>query len=192
MNLPQEPILLNLQQSQLWDFAGVDALQVAKHLFGEIVDKIAPFQSLETNLNRQPCSLLRLCENNFRFRISGTDAELQQAIRSLDAAQFNVRVWIKSLDWLTAVALPEAIALPLLCQRVTPKPPHRLLGLQQHRAIPGRMDGDSVLLWRHRMLGQSIVELQMAAKAKEAVQAKLICLIASNQDSAASLVSTIE
>lgn len=175
--------LIDLQDSQLWDFAGVDGLQFAKHLLGESVDRIAPFQSLETSLDSYSCSLLRLCENNFRLRFSGNDAraresarekgaELEQKMRSL---QVGLQVWVKPLIWMAGLALPEAIAASRLLQLVTPKPPHRLEGLQPNCAVPGRLDERAVLVWRHSISGQPVFELHAATKDIQIIQAQLIC-----------------
>ena len=56
----------------LWDMAGVDGLEVAQTLFGEKVGHLAPFQSLETVVQDKDCSVLRLCDRNFRIVYPGT------------------------------------------------------------------------------------------------------------------------
>ncbi len=56
---------------QLWEFAGVDGLQFAKTLVGNAAGKLALFRSLEATVANHPCSLLRLCEHNFRLGVQG-------------------------------------------------------------------------------------------------------------------------
>ena len=56
---------------QPWDMAGADGLVAARALFGESVDRLAPFQSMETTLEGLPCAVLRLCDRNFRVTYPG-------------------------------------------------------------------------------------------------------------------------
>jgi len=184
---------------QLWDFAGVDGLQFAKALFGETSGRIAPFQSFEFELlktdtftiNTTPhsvmprvfdsnetrcslngclCSVLRLGEGNFRISLQGEATVLEQAIAQL---QPNYQIWAKRCEWMGAIAIPETLGLNLLPKIAIPKPPHRLEGLQSNCAVPARIDGISVLIWRHQ-LGQPAFELHIAIKDIEAVQAKVV------------------
>ena len=50
-----------------WDFAGVDGGLVARALFGEAAARLSVWQSLDTDWDGSPCSVLRLCEGNFRI-----------------------------------------------------------------------------------------------------------------------------
>ena len=161
---------LDLSGYQLWDFAGIDGLQFAKALFGEGSGRIAPFQSFETSLNGYWCSVLRLCEGNFRLGLQGDATVVEQAIAQL---QPNYQVWVKRCASIGAIALPETPGLNLLPQIAIPKPPHRLEGLQLNCAAPTRIDGISVLIWLHQVLGQPAFELHTAIKDVEAVRAKL-------------------
>lgn len=89
--------------TQPWDMAGADGLVAARALFGEVVDHLAPFQSLETELESEACSVLRLCDRNFRVTYSGP---FDQRVAAL-----NLNLWVKQLDWLGAIALPARVCL---------------------------------------------------------------------------------
>lgn len=128
---------IDLPDYQLWDFAGVDGLQFAQTLVGEAAGKLAPFQSLETTVADYPCSLLRLCENNFRLGIQGNFAIQAPA---------KMRVWVKRCETIKAIALPNS-EQNLLLQIATTKPPHRLQEIALNRAVPARINGISVLIW---------------------------------------------
>ena len=151
-----------VEAGRYWDMAGVDGLQVAKQLFGDPIDRIAPFQSLETQLNGYPCSVLRLCEGNFRIGWTGSTAEFQTILQPL----LGYRIWVKQFDWLAALTLGSQI-----CdwdnfdwgRLAVAKPPHRLTGLANHCAAPARIQNQALLIWRHPVLGEPGVELQMAA-----------------------------
>jgi glycine cleavage system aminomethyltransferase T len=49
-------------------------------------------------------------------------------------------------------------------QIAVPKPPYRLRNLQLNCAVPARIDGTAVLVWRHPVLGQPTFELHVAVK----------------------------
>lgn len=161
------PVLLNLNAHQ-WDLAGVDGLQVAKSLFGDQVGYIATFQSIETSLEGCSCSVLRLCEGNFRISWQGNSTILEQAFQRVQGK----RAWLKRFDWLGAIALSESVGL-ILPQIAVPIPPHRLKGMLLNCAAPARIEGTAVLVWRHLVLGQSAFELHTAVKDLETVKAKL-------------------
>lgn len=148
----------------LWDFAGVDGLQVAKAWFGEAIDRLSPFQSLDTRLNNQPCAVLRLCENNFRIAWTGSDS-LPLAVPT------ECQVWLKQFDWLGTIVLPDSTS-PQLMAIATPKPPHRL-PLPLHCAAPARIDGLSVLIWRRAIAGKPVLEVQTAQQHLHLIQEKL-------------------
>lgn len=160
-------IFIDLSHYQLWDFAGVDGLQFAL-LLSDAARKIAPFQSTEITFLGYPCSLLRLCGGNFRLGFENNPT-LEQTIQQVPP---DLRVWVKRCDSMKAIALTESASLDLLSVAVT-KPPHRLQGLQPNCAVPARIDGISVLVWRHQLLGQPIFELQMAMGDADIVRAKL-------------------
>jgi hypothetical protein len=145
--------------SVLVDFAGYDGLLAARALFGDSIDRIAPFQSLDCQaLETVNCSVLRLCENNFRVRLSKSD------LATFTAAfqQQQQRVWLKQFDWLGSLILPDDLAS--LSKLITPKPPHRIAGLQLNCAAPGRINGISVLVWRHEVKETPTIELHLAKK----------------------------
>ncbi|WP_035986565.1 hypothetical protein [Leptolyngbya sp. KIOST-1] len=139
--------------SQPWDMAGVDGLVAARALFGEAVDHLAPFQSLETELDGLPCAVLRLCDRNFRVTYPGP---LDQRVAAL-----NLSLWVKSLDWLGAVALPGE-GWPAIAALATVRAPHRLTPLPLHRAVPAQVNSISVLIWHHPMGSRSGLELHLA------------------------------
>lgn len=75
-----------LQERYQWDIAGVDGLQVVKSLAKcDRISCIAPFQSIETTIAGNPCSILRLCEGNFRLAWLGDSSVLEQAIQGYRA-----------------------------------------------------------------------------------------------------------
>lgn len=156
---------------QLWDIAGVDGLQVARALFGEAIDRISPFQSLEALLQDQPCSVLRLCEGNFRVAWQSDSPTTFAQIAH--PAQQDKRVWVKQFPWLGAIAVPESARLTRLFELAVPKPPHRLIGIQPDCAAPARIDGISVLVWRHVVADQPAFELHAATKDLDTVRAKI-------------------
>ncbi len=142
----------------LWDFAGVDGLEVARTLFGEAAARLSVWQSLEAD----DFSLLRLCENNFRARLADGAA--------LEAAARGRRVWVKACPLAVLTARDD---LGALLPSLTVKPPHRLEGLPMGRAVPTRLNDQAVLLWRHDPAGRPVLEVHTAARDAEAVRASL-------------------
>lgn len=142
---------------QLWDIAGVNGLQAMKEFVGEPIDRIAPFQSLETQIADVNCSVLRLCEGNFRIACYQENSSLAQAFTDLPFDRF----WIKQFDWLGSLILPESTLAPLRSIAIA-KPPYRLENLLLHCAVPARIDGISVVIWRHPIAEQSAIELHTA------------------------------
>lgn len=155
----------------LWDIAGVDGLQVMQSLFGDRVDRIAPFQSLEAELDRTPCSILRLCEGNFRVRWQGEAAILKSR---LDTVITTKQVWVKQFSWLVSLVLPEAIDPALLAQVAIPKPPFRLQSLALHCALPARIEGIAVLVWWHPLQGKNVLELHASEQQLSQVKSLLM------------------
>jgi hypothetical protein len=151
--------------SMLWDIVGVDGLQAMKTLFGEKVDRIAPFQSLEL----ESCSILRLCEGNFRIAWHGDSVKLDEHIQF---AQAQYQIWIKRSNGLSAIVLPESAASKLV-KLAVPKPPYRLDPMPLNCAAPSRIDNLSVLVWKHPVLRKPCFELQMALSDQRAIAAKL-------------------
>jgi hypothetical protein len=142
-----------LNQPKLWDMAGVDGLHVAKALFGDAVDRLSPFQSLETELQGKPCSVLRLCERNFRIAYPGPLDQL--------GIFRDCNVWIRQFAWLGAISFPIE-QLPNLIAQVAVRPPHRLKNLPNHQAAPAQLDSIALLIWRHPSQGQPALELHAA------------------------------
>ncbi len=137
----------------LWDLSGVDSLEVAQSLFGEEVTYLSPFQSVETSLAGRACSVLRLCDRNFRIRYSGP---LDKSVLSLQRC-----VWVKQYDWLGSLTLPIE-QLPKLIENATARAPHRLTSLPNHQAVPARSKDIPLLIWRHTIQEMPAVELHAA------------------------------
>lgn len=148
--------------SHLWDFAGADGLQVAKAWFGDSIDRLSPFQSVDITVTDRSCTVLRLCENN--FRLSWSDSSPPPL-----AIPANQRVWLRSLGWLGAMILPDAD--PALLAIAVAKPPHRL-PLPINCAAPARIEGISVLIWRHSIAGKPALEIHTATQNLPLLQAK--------------------
>ena len=140
-------------KAALWDFAGVDGLELASVVFGSAVCKLSVYQSLETEHSGLDCSLLRLSENNFRVGVQGQSESLAEALNTAAAGK---RVWVKQ-NTLTRLDLSEE-AQETLLKISTVKPPHRLAGLPNNRAVPVRIGDFAALVWRHR----TTFELQTA------------------------------
>jgi hypothetical protein len=158
----------------LYDLAGFDGLPLAKALFGDRIDRIAPFQSLEVNLKAESdltCSVLRLCQNNFRIRIGSQAASVLET--QFAQMQRQQRVWLKPFPWLGVLSLTDEDTIAQLSRLVTPKAPHRIVGLQLNCAAVGRISGISVLVWRHTVQDQSLVELHLATQNLETIKAFL-------------------
>lgn len=140
-----------------WDFAGVDGLALARALFGTEVSHLAAFQSLQTECGGAACSLLRLCENNFRVRADGKPAQLAD---TLCEAASGRQVWVKPSA--LASLLLEEEEWRLLRGAASVKPPHRLTELPVSRAVPARIAGCAVLVWHHPINGINTLEVQTA------------------------------
>lgn len=148
--------------SSPWDLAGADGLVAARALFGEAIDHLAPFQSMETTLEGLPCAVLRLCDRNFRLTYPGPLNQILEALR--------LQIWIKQLDWMGSVVLPNqssTISLnpegcPSILAYASVRAPHRLHGLPLHCAVPAQILTLPVLIWHHPIQGQPTVELHLA------------------------------
>ncbi len=138
---------------KLWDMAGVDGLEAAQSLFGEDVTCLSRFQSVETVLAGEDCSVLRLCDRNFRIRYSGP---LDQLIAPLQRC-----IWIKQHDWLGALTFPLG-QLPTFIENATVRAPYRLTNLPNNQALPARFKDIPLLVWRHSVQENPTVELHAA------------------------------
>ncbi|MBD2465070.1 hypothetical protein H6G89_29105 [Oscillatoria sp. FACHB-1407] len=154
----------------LWDIAGIDGLQVMKTLFGDGCDRIAPFQSFETELDHTPCSILRLCESNFRIRWLGEPNDLESMLHSVTKDQ---RVWVKQFPWLVSVQLPHDLDIVQLSQIAIAKPPFSLPSLASNCAAPARIETLSVLVWRHTLQTSETLELHTAKHSLETLEQSL-------------------
>jgi hypothetical protein len=54
------------------------------------------------------------------------------------------------------------------------QPPQRLEALPSNYAVAARIDENSVLIWRHQLLSQSVFELHTTVGDIEAIKVKLI------------------
>ena len=138
---------------KLWDIAGVDGLAVAQALFGEAVGYLAPFQSLEAAVAGQDCSVLRLCDRNFRIAYPGPLDSL--------VAPLQARVWVRAYDWLSVVAIAPHQFSRLTAQ-ATVRAPHRLQNLPNHQAVPAQVADIALVIWRHAPRGVPVVDLHLA------------------------------
>ncbi|MGB3200449.1 MAG: hypothetical protein WBA99_06085 [Nodosilinea sp.] len=154
-----------------WDMAGLDGLVAARSLFGEAVDYLAPYQSMETTLEGVLCAVLRLGDRNFRVTYPGPFNQL--------VADLQLQLWVKQLAWMSALALlnPSSTAsLPAPLAQATVRAPHRLQGLPLHCAVPAQVVPLPVLIWHHPIAGQPALELHVAQAQTE----KLTSLIQSS------------
>lgn len=143
---------------QLWDWAGVAGLHCAQALMEGAIAQLAPWQSLETTCRDIPCSVLRLAEGNFRIALPSTvdfTAIAQQAER-------DWRVWMKPCLTLGAIALPDPIGMQILPHLALTKPIYRLDRLQPNCAVPARIGGLAIVVWRHSVDNSLAIEIQAA------------------------------
>ncbi|MBW4483856.1 MAG: hypothetical protein KME14_15045 [Tildeniella torsiva UHER 1998/13D] len=148
--------------TQPWDMAGADGLVAARALFGEAVDHLATFQSMETELEGLPCAVLRLCNRNFRLTYLGP---LDRIV-----AELQLNLWVKQLAWMGTVVLPnQSSTIPLTAQDCSPilaqasvRAPHRLRGLPLNCAVPAQIVALPALIWHHPIEGQPALELHLA------------------------------
>lgn len=150
--------------SKLWDMTGVDSVEVAQLIFGKQTIYLAPFQSVDIVLEGEGCSVLRLCDRNFRIRYAGP---LKQLIHPLQRC-----VSLQQYDWLGTLTIPTH-QLSALTKRATIRPPHRLENLPDHQAVPARLQGISLLIWRHFIQEQSAIEIHTAKKDLSKLTAQL-------------------
>ncbi len=161
--LTSNSLQINPPNYFLWDFAGVDGLQTAIALFIPNISRIAPFQSLTAEFNQQPCSVLRLCENNFRVALS-EETPFDQAITAL-----GLNVWVKPCPAATLV-LPADSELKRLAEIATTKPIYTLEPFPCDRAVPARINGIAILAWHHLWQGQPSLTIQTATASVDAIQ----------------------
>jgi len=141
----------------LWDFAGVDGLAVAMTLFGQPVQKLAVWRSLVTPDSNY--AILRLCQGNFRIRTINNDLDFP---RKLAQACSNQRVWYDQLTYVAEMSCPSDVMLHRLEQIALPKPPFRLQNLPLNAALPARINGTAMLIWRYFWQGTDLVQLHCA------------------------------
>lgn len=161
--LSPDTVWVNPSDYYLWDFAGVDGLQAAIALFSPAVSRIAPFQSLETTFQQQPCSVLRLCENNFRVAF-WADIPFEAAIAALD-----LQVWVKRCP-AAVLVFPAAAGLRQLAAIATTKPIYRLVPFPSDRAVPARIEGRAILAWHRMWRGEPRLEIQTATASLGAIR----------------------
>lgn len=166
------PISIQAVDHALWDWAGVDGLLFGQAIFGDAIAKLAPFQSVDLSLDQVPCAVLRLGEGNFRVAI----AHEAPFLKRVPDAKGVLKVWVKPCNDLSAIALPEAEGLNLLPRIATTKPIFNLEAIAPNCAIPARIQGMSVLVWRHRIHQAGAIELQMARLQQDTIQQQLHAL----------------
>lgn len=148
----------------LWDFAGVDGLQVAIALFSSQVSHLAPFQSLTAEFHQQTCAVLRLCEGNFRVALP-LEFDLEQAVNCLDQT-----VWVKPCQTANLI-VPASSGLERLAQIATTKPVFTLKPFPRDRAVPARINGTAILAWHLSWQGQPALLLQTAVADADQIRA---------------------
>ena len=109
--------------------------------------------------------MLRLCEGNFRVAFYGDGGE------ALAREAAGRRVWVKPAR-LAVLRIGDALE-PLL-PLATVKPPHRLAGLPMGPAVPARLGGCAVVLWRRTVAGTPVLEVQAAPGDVAAVR-EILC-----------------
>ncbi len=159
----ENQISVNPPNYRLWDFAGVDGLQAAIAQFSPSVSHLAPYQSLTTTFNQQPCSVLRLCENNFRVALP-EHADFAQVVTPL-----GLNIWVKPSSTANLV-MPAASGLSKLAQIATTKPHFTLNPFPLNRAVPARIHGAAILAWHHLWQGQPGLLIQASAADFQAIQ----------------------
>lgn len=148
--LQLNPDIAVIHPAPPWDMAGRDGRAVAKQLFGDRVDQLAAFQSLEITFEGEPCGVLRLCDRNFRISYPGP---LDKIVQSL-----NRNVWIQQFPWLaSASVLSQHWAL--LNHEITVRPPHRMTPFPNNRAVPVQINSVSFLLWKRNSLNTRNLEI---------------------------------
>ncbi|MEM7773451.1 MAG: hypothetical protein AAF327_23460, partial [Cyanobacteria bacterium P01_A01_bin.37] len=153
----------------LWDFAGVDGLQVAIALFSPDITYIAPFQSLTTEFNQQPCAVLRLCEGNFRVALPAGGNAIERAI-----ADLGLKVWVKPCDRIATLFLFTDKGLERLSQLAMTKPIYTLSPFPLNRAVPARINGIAILAWHILWQGQPKLVIQTAVQDCDTVHAAFL------------------
>ena len=163
------------QDLQLWDITGLDGLQVARALFGQAIGQLAVFLSMETVLNGQACSVLRLCDRNFRIVYPGNINKVALSKIARPNA-LPVGVQIQQYAWLKRVVLPIEFLSPLT-ERLTVRAPHRVKNLPNHQAAPAQLDDIAILIWQHPIKEKPVVELHVAANRRD----NLIAIVSSKE-----------
>jgi hypothetical protein len=175
LNKPVNSPFLNLSQYKLWEVKGRDSLQLVKRLVSDVVAKVGPFQSIDFIFTGYQYSVLRLGDGNFRLGLYGElgtygGLNFEEAIAQ---AKIGLQVEAKSPE-ISAIALTLAPALDLLPKIAVVQPPQRLEALPSNYAVAARIDENSVLIWRHQLLSQSVFELHTTVGDIEAIKVKLI------------------
>lgn len=157
---------LNLGRYQLWDVAGIDALQLVRLLCSDAVAKLALFQSLDVIFTGYQYSVLRLGEEKFRLSLYGElgDYGGLTFLETIAQSQIGLQVSAKFCDQIKAIALKASCA---------DNAPHSLARLQSNRAAPTRVEGFQVLIWRHQLLSQPVLEFHARVGDADAIEVKL-------------------
>lgn len=153
----------------LWDWSGVEGLEVAQQIFGQRVSQLAPLQSVETSFNAHTCSVLRLTESSFRVALS-RDHGLDLAIEDL-----NLHVQVQQCnpfqapstspqvplgcDRTATLVLSERLGIACLHRLATPHPLYSLENLPLHCAVPAHIGQTALLVWHHFWLGSPRFDL---------------------------------
>jgi hypothetical protein len=195
-----QSLFLNLARYQLWDLGGLDSLQLMKRLVSDVVAQVSSCESIDFIFTGYQYSALHLGESNFRLGLYGelgaygglnfeetirdaiaTPIEYTSGLHSPDETQTShaqvqtaLQTWARHCVKIKAIALPASVALDLLPKIAVVEPPTCLEELQPNHATAVTIDGMSVLIWRHQLLSQPIVELHVGLGDAEAIELKLI------------------
>jgi hypothetical protein len=175
-------------------------LQLTKRLVSDVVAHISSCESIDFIFTGYQYSVLRLGKTNFRLGLYGElgaygGLNFEETIRDAIATpieytchlhsrhetqmghaqvQTGLQAWARQCVKIKAIALPASVALDLLPKIAVVEPPYSLEELQLNHAAPASIDGMSVLIWRHQLLSQPVLELQAGLGNAEAIELKLI------------------
>ncbi|MGD1866987.1 MAG: hypothetical protein ACFB0D_20740 [Phormidesmis sp.] len=153
----------------LWDISGADGLAIAQTLFGQSVSYLAPFQSLETVLEENPCSVLRLCNRNFRILSSSPIPQHlipQHLIPQAHTASIHQYSWLQTFS-----ISPQQ--LHQLTQKATVRAPHRLTNLPNHQAVPAQLDDIALLIWQHSSAHRPSIDIHTSHSSAKLLESKI-------------------
>lgn len=167
-----ESLFLNLNLYQTWMVTGKDSRQLVGLLVSDIVEKVAPFQSIDFIFTGYQYSVLCLGEQHFRLGLYGElgrygGLNFEQTIK-----QATIELQVKaSCTQISVLALTYVKALDLLPKIFVMSP---LPDLPPKSACWMTIADNPVLIWRHQLLSHPVFELHTTLGNAEAIKVKLI------------------